>query len=198
MASPSEYDRRRPPCPQASTASFLGFLSPPAHGGYGGPLTRGSQAPICSPLSVSHALRGLLPPKPLRACSIPLTLLGFRLEDSPVSGLNPSRELPARCSLSGTGDPKVPGSDRHIRMLRRATRLRRKATPGMESTSKPTPLTGPPSPADEGRILAAAPIVPQENDVFVAGRRTGQPSMRLRPPCKHSTPWLTSGVRSEH
>jgi hypothetical protein len=55
------------------------LLGPFSASGTGDPLLAGAAThPPRSDLGVSHALAGLRPPGPLRACFIPVTLLGFR------------------------------------------------------------------------------------------------------------------------
>jgi hypothetical protein len=71
----------------ATRAALLGFLPlqrfRKSGSGHRGP----SQDPPPSVLGVSHALDGFRPAQPLRACFIPVTLLGFRLQ-----GFAPRRE----------------------------------------------------------------------------------------------------------
>jgi hypothetical protein len=58
----------------------------------------GSPRPPPSVLSVSHALDGLHPATPLRACFVPVTLLGFHLQGfAPPGGPYPFQ---GRCSLA--------------------------------------------------------------------------------------------------
>jgi hypothetical protein len=164
FASSSEYDRRRLPDLQAGSASFLRVLSPPAHGGTRGPQTRGSQAPIRSPLSVSHALRGLLPPAPSWACPIPLALLGF-LHDDPPAPRSLAGADHGPCWLPETGNPKVPGS----------------GPPGLESSEELPCLTH----AAPGQNRASGPV-PHAEPSGPAGRgeyaRWQQPAFRSRAP----------------
>lgn len=108
LASSSEYHRRRLPRLQAGLASSPRVRSPPTHQGTRGPQSRGSQTPIRSPLSVSHALRGLLPLEPSWACPIPLALLGFLRENPPVSGASLAEAGLAACSPTQNRRPEDP------------------------------------------------------------------------------------------
>jgi hypothetical protein len=125
LASSSEYDRRRLPNLQAGPASSPRVSSPPAHAGTRGPPTRGSQSPIRSPLSVSHALRGFLPLVPSWAYPIPLALLGFHLRDPPRSR-PPHGEDPSGRSHTWNREPEGSCS----KPARRG-RLRRASLPGV-------------------------------------------------------------------
>jgi hypothetical protein len=125
LASSSEYDRRRLPNLQAGPASSPRVSSPPAHAGTRGPPTRGSQSPIRSPLSVSHALRGFLPLVPSWAYPIPLALLGFHLRDPPRSR-PPHGEDPSGRSHTWNREPEGSCSK-----PARGGRLRRASLPGV-------------------------------------------------------------------
>lgn len=68
--------------------------------------TRATHRPPRSGLSVSHALAGFRPPKPSRACFVPVTLLGFRLQGlSPLEEPIPSREPFLSCRSPMPADP---------------------------------------------------------------------------------------------
>lgn len=71
-------------------------------------LARGIAAPPRSGHGVFHALAGLLPSKPVRACCIPVTLLGFGLQGlSPRSAVPLSRPI-LSCRYDSRRHPKAP------------------------------------------------------------------------------------------
>jgi len=79
LACPFRAHRRSLPA-NAGRLHPPGLWSPSAHSE---PRVRSSRAlphPPPSALSVSHALGGLHPAEPLRACFIPVTLMGFHLQ----------------------------------------------------------------------------------------------------------------------
>jgi hypothetical protein len=141
LASSSEYDRRRLPHLQAGSASSPRISSPPAHAGTRGLLARGSQPPIRSPLSVSHALRGLLPLEPLWAYPIPLALLGFRHKDPPRS--RPLREGPVREPPPKQETRRFPAPSRLTCSAPKSQPARRKVAAQPDHTSKPAPRVRP-------------------------------------------------------
>jgi hypothetical protein len=77
-------------------------LFPYSASGTGDPFTAGpAWCPPRSGLGVSHALAGLLPPEPSRACFIPETLLGFDLQGlAPPEEPYASRRLVLSCRFS--------------------------------------------------------------------------------------------------
>lgn len=153
FASSSEYHRRRLPYLQAGSASSPRVLAPPAHQGTRGPQTRGSQTPIRSPLSVSHALRGLLPPEPSWAYSIPLALLGFHHEDPPASG-----GFLAEADLTETNPTRygetlrLPVPSRLAWKTPKSHHTRRRVASREANTSRRVPRAKPSSPAGRERF----------------------------------------------
>jgi hypothetical protein len=176
LASSSEYDRRRLPHLQAGTASSPRVSTPPAHGGTGGLLARGSQTPIRSPLSVSHALRGLLPPEPWWAYPIPLALLGFHHKSPPAS--RPLAGWTGSKAASPVAEsPKAPGSGPSDLQAPKSRPVRRKAAPDLNHTSRSAPRAKPSGPA-RGRESRGG-----HNSSFAAGRpkRPASRQALLRP-----------------
>jgi len=173
LASSSEYDRRRLPNLQAGPASSPRVSSPPAHAGTRGPPARGSQPPICSPLSVSHALRGLLPLEPSWAYPIPLALLGFHSEIPRGRGPLTGKTRAATATLEAES-PKAPDPSPHGEIGSEEPACPALAAPGSDHTSRSAPPVRPSSLTGR-QNLVASPTRPLTQAVL-SSRRTGDPA----------------------
>jgi hypothetical protein len=181
-----ESRRRRPS--YGRTRTLMGFSSPTALAEPRVRSTRALPRPPPSALSVSRALGGLLPATPLRACFIPVTLLGFRLQ-----GFDPRREaVPLSrpvlsCRSSHDPRPRTAGP---------GTRLQSLAPPGESAPPRAETHGGrcPPG-VLPSKALPAARVGPRLTRTALA-RRAGSPRPFL--PCTSPTTRTPRACASEY
>lgn len=172
----------------------MGF-APYSASGAAGPVHAGCPRPPPSALGVSHALDGLLPATPVRACFIPVTLLGFRLQGfGPPGEPYPSRGRMLSCRSDLPPKPRSEGRRTRLQSFfppgefapRRAETRHGRCPPGVVP-SKALPTSG----VERSRMVElhsraaqpATPTIPPGTSPCGCASGCCPPETLASPPC---------------